>query len=174
MSKGFEIRREYDANDRLAEERYIDKRNGIDCRMCNIYNSRGNITHVTNALGELVQKLSYNLQYLPIMQKDAFGNITEITYGRDGQAREVRRFGNGSWGSSPRSGAMAGQNTPEYYSTSDIDETQNSMITVGSAKNAAVSRSSQSNKRIIQQYEYNARGQIIGIIDGNGNVVQYR
>lgn len=149
--KGFVIRREYDADDRLTEERVTDRKSGIDRRVryaydeagnvlkCTVlgtdgecletgfrydlkdrltrrtnpsgavlrylydrndkmtkvispyayepeiddgagttfaYDSRGNRVRVINALGEMVQELSYNLQNRPVMQKDAFGNRT--------------------------------------------------------------------------------------------------
>lgn len=198
--KGSEIYRSYDADDRLTEERVIDRKSGIDRRVqytydeagnvlkrailgidgecleagfcydlkdrltrrinpggavmrylydqnnqmikeispysyependdsagtTYAYDSRGNRIRVTNALGEAVQELSYNLQDQPIMQKDMFGNRTEVSYELDGQIKDVRRSGDG---------------------------------------NA---------QRTVQQYEYNARGQIIGIVDGNRNPVSY-
>ncbi|MDE6420827.1 MAG: hypothetical protein K2K87_09910 [Lachnospiraceae bacterium] len=41
------------------------------------------------------------------------------------------------------------------------------------AQNAAVSQSARNGQRTVQQYEYNARGQIIGIVDGNHNPISY-
>ena len=199
--KGFEISRQYDADGRLTEERVLDKKSGIDRRSqyaydeagnvrkrtvmgtdgecletgfrydfknrlthktepCGAatryfydrndrllkeispygyependdgagttyrYDSRGNRIRVTNALGELVQERSYNLQNLPVTQRDGFGNSTSLSYELDGQLREVRREGR------PQAG-----------------------------------------KRSLQQYEYNARGQITGIVDGNRNQISY-
>ena len=219
--KGFEIRRSYDADDRLAEERVIDKKSGIDRRtqyaydeagnvlkrtvlgadgecletgLCYdlkdrlirrrnpggavmrylydrndklskeinsygyepesddgagtayAYDSRGNRIRVTNALGEVVQELSYNLQDRPMVQKDMFGNRTEFSYGLDGQIKNVRRSGDGNWNRS------AGD---------------------GSEQSRAANQSAKNSQRIIQQYEYNARGQIVGIVDGNRNPISY-
>ena len=196
--KGSEIRRSYDADDRLTEERVLDRKNGIDRRVqyaydaagnvlkqailgtdgeclesstrydlkdrathrtnpaggvtrylydrndrlrkeispygyepesddgagvSYTYDSRGNRLRTTNALGEVVQELSYNLRNQPVIQKDTFGNRTELSYELDGKIKDVRRSGN--------------------------------------------------HQRTLQQYEYNARGQITGVVDGNQNPISY-
>lgn len=196
--KGSEIHRSYDADDRLTEERVLDRKNGIDRRVqyaydaagnvlkqailgadgeclesstrydlkdrathrtnpaggvtrylydrndrlrkeirpygyepesddgagvSYTYDSRGNRLRTTNALGEVVQELSYNLRNQPVIQKDTFGNRTELSYELDGKIKDVRRSGN--------------------------------------------------HQRILQQYEYNARGQITGVVDGNQNPISY-
>ena len=196
--KGSEIHRSYDADDRLTEERVLDRKNGIDRRVqyaydaagnvlkqailgtdgeclesstrydlkdrathrtnpaggvtrylydrndrlrkeispygyepesddgagvSYTYDSRGNRLRTTNALGEVVQELSYNLQNQPVIQKDTFGNRTELSYELDGKIKDVRRSGN--------------------------------------------------HQRTLQQYEYNARGQITGVVDGNRNPISY-
>ena len=196
--KGSEIRRSYDADDRLTEERVLDRKNGIDRRVqyaydaagnvlkqailgtdgeclesstrydlkdrathrtnpaggvtrylydrndrlrkeispygyqpesddgagvSYTYDSRGNRLRTTNALGEVVQELSYNLRNQPVIQKDTFGNRTELSYELDGKIKDIRRSGN--------------------------------------------------HQRTLQQYEYNARGQITGVVDGNRNPISY-
>ena len=200
--KGSEIRRSYDADDRLTEERVLDRKNGIDRRVqyaydaagnvlkqailgtdgeclesstrydlkdrathrtnpaggvtrylydrndrlrkeispygyependdgagaAYTYDSRGNRLRTTNALGEVVQELSYNLRNQPVIQKDTFGNRTELSYELDGKIKDVRRLGNGN----------------------------------------------RNHQRTLQQYEYNARGQITGVVDGNRNPISY-
>ena len=200
--KGSEIRRSYDADDRLTEERVLDRKNGIDRRVqyaydaagnvlkqailgadgeclesstrydlkdrathrtnpaggvtrylydrndrlrkeirpygyepesddgagvSYTYDSRGNRLRTTNALGEVVQELSYNLRNQPVIQKDTFGNRTELSYELDGKIKDVRRSGNGN----------------------------------------------RNHQRTLQQYEYNARGQITGVVDGNRNPISY-
>lgn len=200
--KGSEIRRSYDADDRLTEERVLDRKNGIDRRVqyaydaagnvlkqailgtdgeclesstrydlkdrathrtnpaggvtrylydrndrlrkeispygyependdgagvSYTYDSRGNRLRTTNALGEVVQELSYNLRNQPVIQKDTFGNRTELSYELDGKIKDVRRLGNGN----------------------------------------------RNHQRTLQQYEYNARGQITGVVDGNQNPISY-
>lgn len=196
--KGSEIRRSYDADDRLTEERVLDRKNGIDRRVqyaydaagnvlkqailgtdgeclesstrydlkdrathrtnpaggvtrylydrndrlrkeispygyepesddgagvSYTYDSRGNRIRTTNALGEVLQELSYNLRNQPVIQEDTFGNRTELSYELDGKIKDVRRSGN--------------------------------------------------HQRTLQQYEYNARGQITGVVDGNRNPISY-
>ncbi|WP_418883610.1 RHS repeat domain-containing protein, partial [Waltera sp.] len=91
------------------------------------YDSRGNRLRTTNALGEVVQELSYNLRNQPVIQKDTFGNRTELSYELDGKIKDVRRLGNGN----------------------------------------------RNHQRTLQQYEYNARGQITGVVDGNRNPISY-
>ena len=200
--KGSEIRRSYDADDRLTEERVLDRKNGIDRRVqyaydaagnvlkqailgtdgeclesstrydlkdrathrtnpaggvtrylydrndrlrkeispygyepesddgagvSYTYDSRGNRLRTTNALGEVVQELSYNLRNQPVIQEDTFGNRTELSYELDGKIKDVRRLGNGN----------------------------------------------RNHQRTLQQYKYNARGQIIGVVDGNQNPISY-
>ena len=196
--KGSEIRRSYDADDRLTEERVLDRKNGIDRRVqyaydaagnvlkqailgtdgeclesstrydlkdrathrtnpaggvtrylydrndrlrkeispygyepesddgagvSYTYDSRGNRLRTTNALGEVVQEFSYNLRNQPVIQKNTFGNRTELSYELDGKIKDIRRSGN--------------------------------------------------HQRTLQQYEYNARGQITGVVDGNRNPISY-
>ncbi|WP_418621319.1 RHS repeat-associated core domain-containing protein, partial [Waltera sp.] len=196
--KGSEIRRSYDADDRLTGERFLDRKNGIDRRVqyaydaagnvlkqailgadgeclesstrydlkdrathrtnpaggvtrylydrndrlrkeinpygyepesddgagvSYTYDSRGNRLRTTNALGEVVQELSYNLRNQPVIQEDTFGNRTELSYELDGKIKDIRRSGN--------------------------------------------------HQRTLQQYEYNARGQITGVVDGNQNPISY-
>lgn len=95
------------------------------------YDSRGNRIRVTNALGEMVQELSYGL---------------------DGKIKNIRRLGDGNWNGS------AGDSS-EYSGTA--------------VQNIKADESSLSGQRTIQQYEYNARGQITGIVDGNQNPISY-
>jgi len=225
--KGFVIRRSYDADDRLTEERVTDRKSGIDRRVqyaydeagnvlkrtvlgtdgerletgfcydfkdrltrrtnpggavlrylydrndklskavspyayeqesddaagtTYAYDSRGNRIRVTNALGETVQELSYNLQNQPVMQKDPFGNRTAYFYGLDGKIKDVRRFGDGKWNGGAGDGSEGG---------------------VAMARDLGGSQTAGNGQRIVQQYEYNARGQIVGIVDGNRNPISY-
>ena len=116
----------YDRNDRLRKEISpygYEPENDDGAGAAYTYDSRGNRIRTTNALGEVVQELSYNLRNQPVIQKDTFGNRTELSYELDGKIKDVRRSGN--------------------------------------------------HQRILQQYEYNARGQITGVVDGNQNPISY-
>ncbi|MFR2279339.1 MAG: RHS repeat-associated core domain-containing protein [Lachnospiraceae bacterium] len=116
----------YDRNDRLRKEISpygYEPENDDGAGAAYTYDSRGNRLRTTNALGEVVQELSYNLRNQPVIQKDTFGNRTELSYELDGKIKDVRRSGN--------------------------------------------------HKRTLQQYEYNARGQITGVVDGNRNPISY-
>ena len=120
----------YDRNDRLRKEISpygYEPENDDGAGAAYTYDSRGNRLRTTNALGEVVQELSYNLRNQPVIQKDTFGNRTELSYELDGKIKDIRRLGNGN----------------------------------------------RNHQRILQQYEYNARGQIIGVVDGNRNPISY-
>ena len=116
----------YDRNDRLRKEISpygYEPENDDGAGAAYTYDSRGNRLRTTNALGEVVQELSYNLRNQPVIQKDTFGNRTELSYELDGKIKDVRRSGN--------------------------------------------------HQRILQQYEYNARRQITGVVEGNQNPISY-
>ena len=116
----------YDRNDRLRKEISpygYEPESDDGAGVSYTYDSRGNRLRTTNALGEVVQELSYNLRNQPVIQKDTFGNRTELSYELDGKIKDIRRSGN--------------------------------------------------HQRTLQQYEYNARGQITGVVDGNQNPISY-
>ena len=116
----------YDRNDRLRKEISpygYEPESDDGAGVSYTYDSRGNRLRTTNALGEVVQELSYNLRNQPVIQEDTFGNRTELSYELDGKIKDVRRSGN--------------------------------------------------HQRILQQYEYNARRQITGVVDGNQNPISY-
>ena len=120
----------YDRNDRLRKEISpygYEPESDDGAGVSYTYDSRGNRLRTTNALGEVVQEFSYNLRNQPVIQKDTFGNRTELSYELDGKIKDVRRLGNGN----------------------------------------------RNHQRILQQYEYNARGQITGVVDGNQNPISY-
>ena len=159
-SAGAVTRYIYDRNNKLLEEigpYGYEPREDEGAGTTYAYDSRGNRIRITNALGETVQELSYNLQNRPATQKDAFGNQTQFSYGLDGKVRVIRRLGDGSWN------AGAGEGN---WNTDTGDHK-------AMAQDAAAGLPAGESQRTIQQYEYNARGQIVGVVDGNRNPVSY-
>ena len=135
----------YDRNDRLRKEISpygYEPESDDGAGVSYTYDSRGNRLRTTNALGEVVQELSYNLRNQPVIQEDTFGNRTELSYELDGKIKEIRRLGEGKWNGSAGDSLKYGE---------------------------AVAQS----QRVLQQYEYNVRGQITGVVDGNRNPISY-
>ena len=113
------------------------------------YDSRGNRIRETNALGEVVEERGYNIRNEPIQWTDGVGNCQEMEYTLDGQVWEVRR------------GRRPGRQE-------NIDQGR---IGQNLADQSCIGQSQQHNP--IQQYEYNARGQIVGIVDEVGEKIGY-
>ena len=87
----------YDRNDRLRKEINpygYEPESDDGAGVSYTYDSRGNRLRTTNALGEVVQELSYNLRNQPVIQEDTFGNRTELSYELDGKIKDIRRSGN--------------------------------------------------------------------------------
>ena len=152
MPGGVVTRYVYDRNDQLIQEITLygyetetDRGKGTVYQ----YDSRGNRIRETNALGELVEERGYNLRNEPIQWTDGVGNCQEMEYTLDGQVREVRR------------GRSAGEKK-------NIGQ---GCIGQNLAGQGYIGQSQQHNS--IQQYEYNARGQIVGIVDGVGEKIGY-
>ena len=114
----------YDRNDRLRKKISpygYEPENDGGAGVSYTYDSRSNRIRTTNALREVVQELSYEL---------------------DGKIKDVRRMGDGKWNGSAGDSSEHGEAMAQ-------------------------------NQRILQQYEYNARGQITGVVDGNRNPISY-
>ena len=125
--KGAVTRYLYDQNDQLIKEIQpygYEAKTDEGTGMVYGYDCRGNRVRSINGLGQLVKELAYNLQDLPVMERDGLGNETGLDYMPDGQVKTVTRG-------------------------------------IGDQK------------RRVQGYEYNARGQITGIVDGVGEKVSY-
>ncbi len=205
---GFEIRRSFDADDRLTEERVLDRKNGIDRRTCYTYDAAGNIlsvsvygagpeeetqkenlkvtyqydlkdriTHRTNPGGAVTRYLydqndrllkeispySYNRESDSgagtSYRYDSRGNLIRVTNGLD-QVVEERSYNLQDMPSLRRDGLG---NETAYRYTLD-----------GQIREAKRGKRENSPYKVLQSYEYNARGQITGITDGNGERIDYR
>ena len=85
----------YDRNDRLRKEINpygYEPESDDGAGVSYTYDSRSNRLRTTNALGEVVQELSYNLRNQPVIQKDTFGNRTELSYELDGKIKDLRQL----------------------------------------------------------------------------------
>ena len=152
MPRGAVTRYVYDRNDQLIQEiTPYGYEAETDCGKGTVYqyDNRGNRIRETNALGELVEERGYNLRNEPIQWTDGFGTRQEMEYTLDGQVRAVRR------------GRSAGEKK-------NIGQGRTGQNLAGQGY---IGQSQQHNP--IQQYEYNARGQIVGIVDGVGEKIGY-
>ena len=196
---GNEIRRSYDWNNRLTEERTIDKKNKIDRRVCYVYDAAGNLLceMVRGAEGECLEtRYQYDLKDRLTHQITQGGAVTRYLYNQNDQLiKEIRPHGyeartdEGTGtaysydcrGNRVRTINGLGQLVKEQaYNLQDLpvaekdglgNETGLNYTLDGQVKD--VTRGSGTRQRKLQSYEYNARGQITGIIDGVGEKVSY-
>ena len=196
---GNEIRRSYDWNNRLTEERTIDKKNKIDRRVCYVYDAAGNLLceMVRGAEGECLEtRYQYDLKDRLTHQITQGGAVTRYLYNQNDQLiKEIRPHGyeartdEGTGtaysydcrGNRVRTINGLGQLVKEQaYNFQDLpvaekdgigNETGLNYTLDGQVKD--VTRGSGTRRRKLQSYEYNARGQITGIIDGVGEKVSY-
>ena len=196
---GNEIRRSYDRDNRLTEERTIDKKNRIDRRTCYAYDAAGNLLAETvlGTKGECL-KTSYQYDLKDRMTHHASQNgaVTRYLYNQNDQLiKEIRPDGYvaetddgagtayhyDSRGNRVRTVNGIGQLVEERaYSLQDLavmerdglgNETELAYTLDGQIKD--VRRGNGNRQRQIQSYEYNARGQIVGLTDGVGEKVRY-
>ena len=196
---GNEIRRSYDWNNRLTEERTIDKKNKIDRRVCYVYDAAGNLLceMVRGAEGECLEtRYQYDLKDRLTHQITQGGAVTRYLYNQNDQLiKEIRPHGyeartdEGAGtaysydcrGNRVRTINGLGQLVKEQaYNLQDLpvaekdgigNETGLNYTLDGQVKD--VTRGSGTRRRKLQSYEYNASGQITGIIDGVGEKVSY-
>ena len=196
---GNEIRRSYDWNNRLTEERAIDKKNKIDRRVCYAYDAAGNLLceTVRGAEGECLEtRYQYDLKDRLTHQVTQGGAVTRYLYNQNDQLiKEIRPHGYEAGtdegtgtaysydcrGNRVRTINGLGQLVKEQaYNLQDLpvaekdglgNETGLNYTLDGQVKD--VTRGSGTRRRKLQSYEYNARGQITGIIDGIGEKIRY-
>lgn len=196
---GNEVRRSYDRNGRLTEERIIDKKNGIDRRVCYAYDAAGNLLceTVRGAKGDCLETLyKYDLKDRLTHRITQGGAITHYLYDQNDQLiKEIRphsyeartdektgtaysydcrgnlvRIVNGL-GQLVEERAYNLQNLPAVKRDGLGNEIGLGYTLDGQIKDVKIGGKSQT--RQLQSYAYNARGQITGIIDGIGEKISY-
>ncbi len=196
---GYEIRRAYDGDGRLTEERIIDRQNGIDRRENYTYDAAGNLLSETleGREGEILRReYGYDLKDRKIQEKNPQGGIARYLYDRnDLLIKEISPYGYGmdggkepgiiyrydSRGNQIQKTNSLGEVVKEkcYNAANQLvaeidgmgNETEFTYLPDGQTR--SVSRENGGQKRQLQNYKYNARGQIIGITDGIGETVNY-
>ena len=196
---GYEIRRAYDGDGRLTEERIIDRQNGIDRRESYTYDAAGNLLSETleGREGEAIRReYGYDLKDRKIQEKNPQGGTAHYIYDRNGLLiKEISPYGYGmdggkepgiiyrydsrgnqiqetnSLGEMVKEKRYNAANRPVMEFDGMGNRTEFTYLPDGQME--SVSRGNGSQKKQVQSYKYNARGQIIGITDGIGETVGY-
>ena len=90
LPEGGEIRREYDAADRLVSETHIDKKSGICNHTAFAYDKAGNLTCITDNRGRQTV-IAYDLLDQEIRRTGRDGSVTRQFYNRNGLPERVIR-----------------------------------------------------------------------------------
>ena len=205
--KGYEIRRIFDADDRLTEERILDRKNGIDRRTCYTYDAAGNILSVSvygAGPEEATQKenlkitYQYDLKDRITHRTNPGGAVTRYLYDQnDRLLKEISPYGynresDSGAGTSYRYDSRGNlirvtngldqvveersynlQDMPSLRRDGLGNETAYRYTLDGQIREAKRGKREISPYKVLQSYEYNARGQITGITDGNGERIDY-
>ena len=194
--KGAEIRRTYDADSRMTKERILDKKNGIDLTASYIYDAAGKILKQTinGADGESLETgWRYDLKDRLTHAENQSGAITRYLYDKNDQLiKEIHPYsyekdadnGNGTNYAYDKNGnlirvtnafgelvqALSYNRSGLPITQTDASGNQTAFTYESDGQLKEVRRGNtqrQQKPRTVQQYEYNARGQITGILDGN-------
>ncbi len=200
--KGAEIRRTYDADSRMTKERILDRKNGIDLTASYTYDAAGKILKQTiiGADGERLETgWRYDLKDRLTHAENQSGAITRYLYDKNDQLiKEIHPYGyekdadngNGTSYAYDKNGSLIrvtnafGELVQELsYNRSglpitqtDVSGNQTDFTYESDGQLKEVRRENtrrQQTPRAVQQYEYNARGQITGIVDGNHEKTTY-
>ena len=200
--KGAEIRIKYDADGRVTEERVLDRKNGIDMTTSYTYDAAGKVLKqtVTGADGECLETgQRYDLKDRLTHAINQGGAVTRYLYDHnDRLIKEIHPYGyekdadngagtsytydkNGSLirvtnglGELVQELSYNRKNLPVTQKDSYGNQTDFAYGADGQLKEVRRGNSRRRERqRTIQQYEYNARGQIVGIIDGNHEKTTY-
>ena len=191
LPEGGEIRREYDAADRLISETHIDKKSGICNHTGFSYDKAGNLTGITDNQGNQTV-IEYDLLDQEIRRTGRDGSVTRRFYNRNGLPEKVIR---------PNEYEICGDHGAGYRYTYDLQgrlqtvtgpdghvlqintyDAVGNLIrqTDGAEGGAAFSYNLAGDRTVIrsagnatQEFLYDARGNITGVIDGNRNRTEY-
>ena len=191
LPEGGEIRREYDAADRLVSETHIDKKSGICNHTAFAYDKAGNLTCITDNQGRKTV-IEYDLLDQEIRRTGRDGSVTRQFYNRNGLPEKVIR---------PNQYESGGDHGAGYRYTYDLqgrlqtvtgpdghvlqintyDAVGNLIRQTDGAEGGAVfsynlagdRTTIQSTGNATQEFLYDARGNITGVIDGNRNRTEY-
>lgn len=197
--EGYHIFREYDSRDRLSSERVLDKRNGIDRTVSVSYDPAGNVIKVVRqGKGQEAWALSfgYDLKDRITHVEDCLGPVFGYVYDRNDWLKEEtlpqaggshpyenrNAYTYNAYGQrlSMTDGAGTVQRENRYLPdgklsfmrTADGGETGYAYGLNGLVTETYTSRSREE-EHPSQQYSYDSRGRITGVVNGNGNPTGY-
>ncbi len=147
---GAEVRREYDAADRLVSETHFEKGSGTDSTTKFAYDRAGNLVTVTDNLGRETH-IEYDLMNRETRRTECDGSITVRKYDRNGNTAAVIR---------PNQYAGAGE---KARGTQYVYDSLGRVTTVTGADG-----------RVQETYAYDGAGNLCEKLDGNGNGVMYQ
>ena len=197
--EGYHILREYDSRDRLRSERVLDKRNGIDRTTEVSYDSAGNITKITRqGKGQDAWEIryGYDLKDRITHVGDCLGLVFQYAYDRNDRLKEEilpqtlgkhpyknrNIYTYNAYGQmlSQMSGAGTLQREWRYLSdgkpylmrNTDGNEIEYAYGINGMETEIHTARSRKAGQSA-QQFTYDSRGRITGLVNGNGNMTSY-
>ncbi len=194
--EGYQILRKYDLRDRLICERVVDKENGIDRSTYIAYDRAGNPISLCRkgADGRVYEmQYDYDLKDRLVRARDLEGAVFAYQYDANNRLVEEKRPGTvkegGSWKYQyDRQGNLCEQKNPYgvieeqniydvmgYPTVRKLADGEEIYFHYGVQGNLAGLDNHRSRRegKELQTYHYNSRGQIIGVIDGNGNKTEY-
>lgn len=192
--EGYRILREYDLRDRLVCERMVDEKNGIDRSTLVSYDRAGNVVSLRRkgADGrETETSYQYDLKDRLVQASSMEGAVFTYHYDlNDRLVEETRPFaghpqGSGTWNYGyDCMGRLTERRNPDgqleewnqydglgqriVQKLADGEEFHFHYGAQGFLSSIASTRSREEGRNL-QTYRYNSRGQVTGIVDGNGN-----
>ena len=194
--EGYQILREYDVRDRLICERVIDERNSIHRSTSIVYDRAGNVVSIRRKGADTENyeiAYDYDLKDRLIRAKDVEGAVFEYLYDKnnrlikeyrpsaqagnsllqytyDSQGRLIEK--KNAYGHTVEKNSYDSMGRQVMQRLADGEELSFRYGIDGQVENIT-SETSRCRKKSLQEYRYNSRGQIIGLVDGNGHETGY-